>query len=281
MPRTRKPAAAGMFYAGTKEDLRKQIESCFEDTKGPGSIPEVSEGPRSLLGLVSPHAGYPYSGPIAAHGFSYLASDGMPSRIVILGPSHSGTGEDVSIDTSDYWSTPLGEVSLDLTFAEEISDESDLIEMDSTAHSSEHSLEVQIPFLQYLFSDEFKIVPICIKRQTRNVSKSLGKTLGKRLDGNTLIIASSDFTHYEPMDIAKSKDREAVELIENMDWEGFLNLVSEKNLSICGYSPIAILLIASQIAGAERTELFNYATSGDTAGSPEQVVGYCSLGVMK
>lgn len=261
--------------------MKNQIEECFKDPHGPGEIPETSEGPGDLIGIISPHAGYPYSGPIAAHGYSSLAEDGKPDRVVILGPNHTGRGSDVAIASSDYWATPLGDVEVDRSFAKKLSEQFELAELDSDSHYGEHSLEVQIPFLQYLFGEEFKIVPVCIGRQTTNVSQNLGGALGDLADKNTLVIASSDFTHYEPMESAKSKDRMAIEKIEDMDWKGFLDLVSKKNLSICGYCPIAATMRASEKLGVEETELFKYATSGDTAGSPRQVVGYCSLGFLK
>ncbi|MFP4005907.1 MAG: AmmeMemoRadiSam system protein B [Candidatus Hadarchaeia archaeon] len=281
MGEERKAAAAGRFYAGNETSLRNQIEECFKSRHGPGSIPQVSDGPRKILGLISPHAGYPYSGPIAAHGFFNLAKDGIRERIVILGPNHSGLGRDVAIDNSNLWRTPLGTVKIDKDFARELAERSDVVEFDSNAHHSEHSLEVQLPFLQYLFDGEFKIVPICIGRQTMDVSRELGESLGEMADENTLVIASSDFTHYEPIDSAKAKDKKAIERIEKMDWKGFLNLVSKENLSICGYSPIAVLMKAVEKMNGEKTKLFKYATSGDTAGSPGQVVGYCSLGFLK
>lgn len=281
MPTKRRSAAAGKFYAGNEVDLRNQIEECFEDPHGPGSVPEVSEGSRELVGLISPHAGYPYSGPIAAHGFSFLAGDGRPERVVILGPNHSGRGGGVAIDTSNYWATPMGDVKLDKSFGERLSEKFELAELDSDAHYGEHSLEVQLPFLQYLFDGEFELVPICIGRQTVEVSEGLGDALGDLIDEGTVVIASSDFTHYEPMKSAKAKDKKAIERIQDMDWNGFLDLVSGENLSICGYSPIAATIKAAKKLDVEEVELFKYATSGDTAGSPDQVVGYCSLGFLK
>lgn len=277
----RDPAAAGRFYAGTEDELRSQIEKCFTDRHGPGEVPEVEEGADDLIGLISPHAGYPYSGPIAAHGYSYLAESGKPERIVILGPNHTGRGGGVAMDPSDYWTTPLGDVKVDRSFAEKILNRSDLVEFDPDAHQGEHSIEVQLPFFQFLFSGEFKILPISIGRQTVEVSENLGGVLGELVDEGTLIIASSDFTHYEPMKPAKRKDKKAVERIEDMDWRGFLDLVSKEDLSICGYSPIAILMVAAGKIGVEETRLFKYATSGDTAGSPGRVVGYCSLGFLE
>ena len=149
----RPPVVAGQFYAGTKSDLIEQIEWCYTHPHGPGEIPEVQAGPRRLVGLVSPHAGYIYSGPVAAHGFSRMAQDGKPGSVVILGPNHTGAGSGVSIMTDGKWRTPLGEVQVDKPLSEAVKQGSEIIDVDEVAHTHEHSLEVQLPFLQHLFGD--------------------------------------------------------------------------------------------------------------------------------
>ena len=277
----RLPVVAGRFYAGSEDSLREQIENCFTDPHGPGKIPKVEEGPRKIAGLVSPHAGYPYSGPVAAHGFSKLASDGKPETVIIVGPNHSGMGTNVSVDTSDFWKTPLGTVPVNKETRDEIVERSEVIELDSRAHSREHSIEVQIPFLQYLFGDDFQIVPICMRTQNISASREIGEAIAKAIDEETLIVASTDLTHYESQKAAEEKDREAIEKMKGLDWEGLVKLVSEKSLSVCGYGPVASTILASKNAGAKKGELFKYATSGDTAGPSNQVVGYCSLGIWK
>ncbi len=281
MPDIRYPAVAGRFYGGSKSNLTAQIEDCFKHEHGPGPIPEVQKGPREIIGLVSPHAGYPYSGPVAAHGFSKLAEDGKPDSVIIIGPNHSGMGPEVSVDSSDLWETPLGQIEIDDSLRDKILEESETAELDSSAHLNEHSLEVQLPFLQYLFDEDFTIVPICMKKQSTETSRDLGEAIGEIIEGEEiLIIASTDLTHYEPQRMAESKDREAIEKIKNLDWKGLLETVSRKNMSVCGYGPVAAMIVASKELGANKAELFKYATSGDTAGPTGQVVGYCSLGVL-
>lgn len=274
----RSPVVAGRFYAGDKSGLSKQIEDCFKNPHGPGEIPEVQKGSRKIVGLVSPHAGYPYSGPVAAHGYSKLARDGKPERVVILGPNHSGLGSDISIDSSDSWKTPLGEIRIDDELRRKLLDNTGLIELDSLAHSKEHSIEVQLPFLQYFFGNDSKFVPICMKNQNLKTSEELGRAIEDSIDESTLVIASTDLTHYEPQKTAEEKDRKAIEKMKKLDWKGLINLVSDENLSVCGYGPVASTILASKGIGGEKGELFKYATSGDTAGPSDQVVGYCSLG---
>nr|AGF93409.1 protein containing UPF0103/Mediator of ErbB2-driven cell motility (Memo), related domain protein [uncultured organism] len=281
MPEIRNPAVAGRFYRGTKTGLTNQLEECFKHECGPGKIPEVQEGPRRMIGLISPHAGYPYSGPVAAHGFSKLAEDGKPDSVVIIGPNHSGVGPDVSVDSSDLWETPLGQIDLNKEIRERILEESEVAELDSSSHLNEHSLEVQLPFLQYLFDEDFDIVPICMKAQNAETSEDIGKAIQAAANGeDILIIASTDLTHYEPQQMAETKDRKAVEKIQDLNWKGLFETVSKENMSVCGYGPVASMMVASKGLGASRTELYKYATSGDTAGPTGQVVGYCSLGVL-
>ena len=170
---------AGQFYAGTQSALLEQIEWCYTHPHGPGKMPKVKAGPRRLVGLVSPHAGYMYSGPVAAHGFAQMAQDGKPSSIVIIGPNHSGAGSGVSIMKSGKWQTPLGEVQIDEALSGAIKRASDIIDTDAVAHAYEHSLEVQLPFIQHLFNVDFKIVPICMMLQDEGTSKEVGDAIAE------------------------------------------------------------------------------------------------------
>ena len=165
---TRFPAVAGTFYAATKEALVRQIRNCFLHRLGPGSLPEVSEdGERRIAGLVSPHAGYMYSGPVAAHGYHRLASDGKPEVFVILGPNHTGYGSPVSMVDRCVWVTPLGEAVVDEDVAKAIFRASGIVDVDPVAHRYEHSIEVQLPFLQYLYGPSIRLSLIHISEPTR------------------------------------------------------------------------------------------------------------------
>lgn len=282
MAEVRSPAFAGQFYAGSEKALKEQIEGCYAHDHGPGEIPEVEAGPRKLVGLVSPHAGYQFSGPVAAHGFFQLAKDGKPGSIVLLGPNHSSAGSGVSISPSNVWETPLGKVEVDTELVDDINSSCDIMDKDPVSHSREHSIEVQLPFVQYLFENRFKIAPICMMMQDEDTSKEVGRAIAEASkDKDVLIIASTDLTHYESQKSATSKDEKVIKKIEDLDWRGMVRAISERNISMCGYGPVSALLVASEELGADNAKLLKYATSGDTAGPSARVVGYSSIGVFK
>ena len=278
----RPPVVAGQFYAGTKASLLKQIEWCYTHPYGPGKIPQAQAGPRRVVGLVSPHAGYMYSGPVAAHGFAFIAQDGMPSSVVIIGPNHTGAGSGVSIMTSGTWQTPLGAVEIDKQLASSIKQSSDIIDEDIVAHEGEHSLEVQLPFLQHLFGDKFKMVPICMMMQDRETSEEVGRAIAKAAaKKDIVVIASTDFTHYEPQQSAVVKDGKAIDNILALDWHGLMRTVEDENITMCGYGPVSAMLKAAKELGAKKAKLLKYATSGETAVPMSQVVGYGSIAILK
>ncbi|HDI12307.1 MAG TPA: AmmeMemoRadiSam system protein B [Candidatus Bathyarchaeota archaeon] len=274
----RRPSQAGMFYAGNPEDLKKQIEECFLHKFGPGKIPKVAEdGPRKIIGLVCPHAGYIYSGPIAAHAYYRLAIDGKPETFVIMGPNHMGYGSAIALMNEGVWRTPLGDIEIDYGTASKILRASELIDIDDTAHKYEHSIEVQLPFLQYLYGSEFKFVPIAFLMQDIESCREVGKALAKALEGrNAVIIASTDMTHYEPHERASRKDRLALNAIEKMNEEEFYSTVESYRISACGYGPVIALIVASKLLGAKKAEILCYKTSGDIVGDYSSVVGYAS-----
>ncbi|MEM3421076.1 MAG: AmmeMemoRadiSam system protein B [Candidatus Hadarchaeum sp.] len=278
----RPPVVAGQFYAGTRSELLRQIEQCYLSRYGPGKLPKVGKRMMRTIGLVSPHAGYMYSGPVAAHGFFRVAADGLPASVIILGPNHTGAGSGVSIMTSGKWKTPLGEVQVDEDLSNRIRIASDIIDDDAVAHAYEHSIEVQLPFLQHLFGGEFKIVPICMMLQDERTSLEVGDAIaGAAAEKDVLIIASTDFTHYEPQRTAVEKDRKVIEKIIGMDPRGVIRTVDEEGITMCGYGPVSAMLQAAKKLGATKAELLKYATSGDTAGPMAQVVGYASIAVSK
>lgn len=279
----RKPVVANAFYAGSKDGLRRQIEGCFMHALGPGALPEMDKlGERHILGLVSPHAGFKYSGPVAAHGFFKLASEDKPEVVVILGPSHRGMGAEVSLSRQDKWQTPLGQLELDSEAGERIVAAAQRAEWDDLAHDWEHSIEVQLPFLQYIYQSGFRIVPIAMLRQSFGVSRDLGEAIATVLkDKSVIIIASSDFTHYEPQSVASRKDHLALEAILNLDAKRLKEVVDEHDISMCGVGPVMSMLTACKILGAGHGHLLSYATSGDITGDRSQVVGYASVTINK
>lgn len=278
----RPPVVAGQFYAGTRSALQEQIEWCYTHRHGPGKVPVVKDGPRRLVGLVSPHAGYMYSGPVAAHGFAYMAGDGRPDSFVIIGPNHTGAGSGVSIMTSGKWSTPLGEIKIDEELAEAINRASDIIDADEVAHAHEHSLEVQLPFLQHLFGGGFGIAPICMMLQDERTSMEVGDAIAEAsAKKNIVIIASTDFTHYEPQRSAAEKDKKVIDEILELDQSSVVRTVEREGITMCGYGPVSAMLQAAKKLGAKKARLLKYATSGDTSGHMAEVVGYGSIAVTR
>ncbi len=279
MVKVRHPCQAGAFYAGTAEALKRQIEKCFLHELGPGKIPSVTEaGPRRIVGLVSPHAGYMYSGPVAAHAYYSLALDGRPETVVIFGPNHTGYGSALAIMNEGVWRTPLGDVEVDGETANQIVKESRIIDVDDVAHRYEHSIEVQLPFLQYLFGSNFKIVPICFMMQDLRSSMEVGRATAKILAGkNSVIIASSDMTHYEPHRVAERKDKTVLQAVLEMDEVKFYSIIEEHQVSACGYGPIVALITAVKALGAKEAKLLCYKTSGDVSGDYSAVVGYAAV----
>jgi len=281
--KVRAPAVAGSWYAGTPNSLRNQIEELFMHRLGPGSLPKiVREGPRSLVGLVVPHAGYMASGPVAAHAYYHLAGDGKPDVIVIFGPNHTGRGSALSIMNEGVWRTPLGDVEIDTETANQILRISDIIDVDDRAHAHEHSIELQLPFLQYLYGSEFKFVPICFMMQDLESSCEVGKVVATALKGkNALVIASSDLTHYEPQERAEKKDKMAIDAALKMDEEQYYTTVESYGISTCGYGPTIAAITAAKELGAKKSQLLCYKTSGDILGDRSAVVGYASIAFTK
>lgn len=279
----RQPAVAGSFYAGDSKSLNKQIENCFLHKIGPGEIPLVNTNrENNIIGLVSPHAGYIYSGPVAANGFYKIALGGKPDTIIILGPNHQGFGENISIMAEGRWKTPLGELEIDAEMAEDILKNSKIIKNDKKAHKYEHSIEVQLPFIQYIFGKDIKFVPICMTRQDIDTDIEIAKSIcSSVVDKNILIIASSDFTHYEPQEYAKNVDKQAINAILEFNPKKLYDMIYHQNLTMCGPGPITVMLIACETLGAKKAELLKYATSGDISGEYGRVVGYASILIKK
>ena len=275
----RHPTQAGTFYAGSQRSLRAQIEQCFKHKLGPGALPTVADkNLQRIVGLVSPHAGYIYSGPIAAHGYHRLAADGKPDVVVLFGPNHTGSGSALAVMKEGVWRTPLGDVEIDTATASSILDASDIIDVDDSAHASEHSIEVQLPFLQFLYGSTFKFVPICFLMQDLQSSREVGLAVAEALEGkNAVVIASTDMTHYEPQRIAEKKDKAAIEAMLKLDEEGLYSTIETQRISMCGYGPTIAAITAAKALGAKKAELLCYKTSGDVVGDYSAVVGYASL----
>jgi AmmeMemoRadiSam system protein B len=218
-----------------------------------------------------------YSGMVAASGFFELAKDGLPDTVIILGPNHTGYGSALSLMRTGIWQTPLDDVEIDTELADVILSKTDIIDIDETAHKFEHSIEVQLPFLQYLYGDKFKFIPISFLLQDYASAIEVGNALISALDNrNVLVIASSDMTHYEPALQAEKKDYQALNSITALDAHQFYKTVETQNITICGPAPITALITFVKGLNA-KAKLLNYKNSGDTSKDYSSVVGYASL----
>jgi AmmeMemoRadiSam system protein B len=271
----REPIVAGQFYPGTSAELKNMIRQCIEHEYGPGSKPDTTN--EEIFGVVCPHAGYVYSGPTACHSYKSIASQN-PELVIIIGPNHFGVGKDVATMIDAQWQTPLGMVQVDSDSAKQIAEISNFIEIDEYSHSQDHSLEVQVPMLQEILSNDFQILPIILRSQdmstTIDVGNAVSKIAGKK---NAIIVASSDFTHYEENSFAHQQDKALIEPILEMNLERFYQVLNERKVTACGYGAIASTMIACKNLGAKKGELLSYATSGDVSGDTESVVGYGSI----
>jgi len=275
----RKPAVAGTFYAATRDGVLGQLEWSYQHRLGPGAMPEVdASGPRDIIGLVAPHAGYMASGPVAAHAYYALARDGMVETAVIVGPNHTGYGTAIAVWASGSWTTPLGDARVDEDVARQLV--GGIIRADESAHIYEHSIEVQVPWLQQIYGDGVRIVPVAMLAQDADTARELGVALSK-LQGNVVLIASTDFTHYEPQECAARKDMDVIEAIQSLDSAEMYRRLGEQACSMCGYGPVAAVVHAAQLRGATRTQLLRYATSGDVMGDYSRVVGYASVALLR
>ena len=271
----RTPAVAGMFYPNEKNKLVKLMEDCFEHILGPEKNFQKNDG-KKIFGVICPHAGFVYSGPIACHSFNSISSE-SPELFIIIGPNHWGIGRSVATMKNCQWETPLGKVEVDSESAEEICQISENIESDYFSHTREHSLEVQIPFLQKIFTD-FKILPISLVNQSKKIAKDVGLSIAKiSKKKNVMIIGSSDFTHYEPNEFAYEQDLALIEPILEMNVDKFYDVLEKRKITACGYGAIASTIIACKELGAKKGELLKYATSGDITGDKSSVVGYGSI----
>ena len=264
----RKPVVAGQFYPSTKEKLLKQIEQFVEK----------KAKKEKAFGCVLPHAGYMYSGSVAGQTVSYLE---IPDNVLLLGPNHTGAGSLFSVMSSGRWQTPLGEIEINDSLAENLLKNSKHLEADIEAHKDEHSIEVELPFLQYFRSD-FKFVPIVVSQADlatyRLVAKEIANSLKElKIDDKILIVASSDMTHYEPLELAQKKDKKAIDAILELDEGKLIGMIEEFGISMCGYAPVVIMLAVTKELGAKYAHLVKYQTSGDVTGDYSSVVGYAGI----
>ena len=262
----RRPAVAGQFYPGSPEALLAFLEQAVG--RGPGGEPAI--------GAVSPHAGYVYSGRVAGAVFRRIR---VPDTVILLGPNHTGLGTDAGVYPRGAWATPLGTVPVAEDLAEALLAETPILQADTLAHAHEHSLEVQVPFLQYR-NPGVSIVPVTFMLHSYGEVREVGEAVARVVAGwpePVLIVASSDMSHYEPDQVAREKDRLAIERVLALDPRGLLDTTKRHGISMCGVVPTAVMLVAARGLGAAGGELVQYATSGEVSGDYRQVVGYAGM----
>ncbi len=259
----RQPAVANQFYTGDPNRLRGELA---------GFISKATD-PKNVLGIISPHAGYIYSGAVAGAVYGAIS---IPETVIILGPNHHGDGAAAALYPSGEWVTPLGSVPINSRLAQLVSFHAPFVEEDAAAHLYEHSLEVQVPFLQYC-RPEVSIVPLCLGFGDFSSCRELGEGLAKAIreyGEEVLIVASSDMTHYESVDAARQKDELALDRAMALDPEGLLAVCRAKRITMCGVVPATAMLVAAKALGATQGCLIRYSTSGEISGDFMQVVGY-------
>lgn len=264
----RQPAVAGQFYPGNEKSLRDELKRL---------IPSA-ERKKKIIGCISPHAGYIYSGGAAGR---MLAGIYIPQTVIIIGPNHRGVGALAAVSPEDGWQTPLGVTPVDKKLAGLIRSHVPQVEEDNQPHLYEHSLEVQVPFLQYLRPD-VSIVPLCLGFGDYGGCELLGNGIAaamREYAGEVLILASSDMTHYESAETAKLKDSQAIERVLAMDARGLLDVCRTKQITMCGVVPASVMLVAAKDLGATTAELVAYTHSGQITGDDTEVVAYAAVTV--
>ncbi len=261
----REPCVAGGFYPAEKEEIENLVGKLFSNVK---------EKKYDANAVIAPHAGYIYSGQTAAYSYSALKK---VATYIIISPNHTGLGSSISIYPDGKWITPLGEIEIDNSLAAKIAEKLG-IERDELAHVGEHSIEVQLPFLQFLYKNKFKLVAITLSEHRLHELKKLGESIFSCSKGkNVALVASSDFCHFVQLQYAKKNDLDAVKKIEALDLEAFHSLVEEKRLSICGFAPIVAVMQYCKKNGLKRGKLLYYDTSATASGDESSVVGYSAL----
>lgn len=269
----RHPAVAGRFYPGDRDDLRAEACGYLSQANS------TNQAPVRAIGCIAPHAGYMYSGHVAGAAFARVE---VPRRCVVLCPNHTGMGRALAVMSDGAWETPLGEVPIDHELAEDLKRRFPLLQEDSAAHRAEHAAEVELPFL-LLRQPEIRFVPIALGTGQFEVLEQLGKALADVIAAqkdSVLIVASSDMNHYESDVVTRAKDHRAIERILTLDPRGLFDVVTQQDISMCGFGPAVAMLTAARQLGAKSAELVKYATSGDVSGDREMVVGYAGVVVV-
>jgi AmmeMemoRadiSam system protein B/AmmeMemoRadiSam system protein A len=285
-PRIRQPAVAGIFYPADAAELGKTIDDLLAQAESPPSDISATE---NLVGIIAPHAGYAYSGLVAAGSYSLLKGRRF-ERVVVIAPSHFQGFDFASVFDGDAYATPLGQIPIDEAFAAKLANASPFIERSTLGHTpsavhAEHALEVQLPFLQRVLGT-FQLVPIVVGDQSYDVCRALGAALAHLITeenrtGGTLLVASSDLSHHHPYDDAVRIDRKTLRGIEEYDYFDLARNLEMRVWEACGGGPIVAAMIAAERLGATQARVLRYANSGDVTGDHGSVVGYGAVALVK
>lgn len=265
--RIRNPAVSGTFYPSDGKELKDMIMHLLSEV-------HIGINFKKIIGVIVPHAGYIYSGKTAAYSYSVLMKSSI-RKFIVVGPNHRSFPPYAAVGTSGFWMTPLGNARIDEDLANSIVSANNVLVNDPMAQREEHSVEVQIPFLQYIFQDSFSFVPIILGDQDEETAVAISRVLKPYLD-DTVLIASSDLTHYEPKEVAQSKDSKLIEDIISLNTNKFYETLKSRRISACGYGAIAVLMELTKSLGGN-IKLLNYSTSFDYSKDDSFVVGYSSL----
>ncbi len=263
----REPAVAGRFYPAARDVLAADVAALLAERPGGRATPEP---PRPAIGILAPHAGYVYSGAVAGATYARVH---VPDRAIVLCPNHTGRGAPVSLWPDGAWATPLGRVPVDADLVRSLR-ASPLVTADREAHRFEHALEVQLPFLQ-LRRPEVAIAPLCLGPLSYRECEELGRAVaGAAREHPTLLVASSDMSHYVPLREARVKDQRALDRLLALDPRGLYDVVRREGITMCGFVPATVMLVAAVALGAREAELVRYGSSADASGDEDEVVGY-------
>ncbi len=264
----RRAAFAGSWYPRSEAAILAEVDGYLQAAN-------AVEMEGRLVGLVSPHAGLHYSGPVAAYGYSLLRSH-APATVVMVGPSHRAAFEGVAVHAAGSWETPLGKVTIDEELAQALLAADPVLFDDPGAHRAEHSLEMQMPFLQRVMPG-LRIVPMLMGTQSREEVDALAGALTRVLPGrDAVLVASSDLSHYQPATLASRLDAEVVADVRGLDPEGLMRRLEARDNVACGGGPLVAVMKAARALGADRATVLRYADSGDVGGDKTHVVGYLS-----
>lgn len=269
----RKPCVSGLFYESDKDLLADSIREYFDELDDNSVL-------GSVVSCIAPHAGYVYSGRTASYAFKELSLHDLPDTFIILGPNHSGFGSCIDVCSFDKWETPLGLVDVDREFIDELLGVDDNVVVDDNAHLREHSIEVELPFIQYICGDRpFKIVPIVISRQVPELCESLAVSIDsvvRSLGRSCVVVASTDLTHYEDVDTAEFLDAKVMDSVRSMYMNQMVDDIIEYDITMCGYGPVICAVSFAKLQNNHRSIVLNHSTSGDVSGDYDSVVGYMS-----